>query len=63
MRDSLDRKAPGNAQGFKRWLLATARHAAEAAKEGGVLGIGGVSVSDAEQAALAEVAGALGITP
>jgi hypothetical protein len=57
----LARKAPGEADGFKRWLLATAQRAAEAAKEGGVLGIGGVSVSDAEKAALGEVAGALGV--
>jgi hypothetical protein len=59
----LDRKAPGEAEGFKRWVLATARHAAEAAREGGFLGMGGVQVSDAEKAALAEVAGALGVTP
>jgi hypothetical protein len=57
----LDRKAPAEADGFKRWLLATAQRAAEAAKEGGVLGIGGVSVSDAEKAALHEVAAALGV--
>jgi hypothetical protein len=58
----LGQKAPGEAEGFKRWLLATARHAAEAAREGGFLGIGGVQVSDAEKAALADVAGALGVT-
>ncbi len=58
----LGRKAPREAEGFKRWLLATAQQAAEAAKEGGFLGIGGVQVSDAEKAALAEVAGALGVT-
>ena len=58
----LGRKAPVEAEGVKRWLLGTAQRAAEAAKEGGVFGIGGVRVSDAEKAALAEVAGALGIT-
>jgi hypothetical protein len=57
----LARKAPGDADGFKRWLLGTAQRAAEAAKEGGVFGIGGVSVNDAEKAALGEVAGALGL--
>ena len=57
----LARKAPGEAEGFKRWLLGTAQRTAEAAKEGGVFGIGGVSVSDAEKAALGEVAGALGL--
>jgi hypothetical protein len=57
----LGRTAPGEAEGVKRWLLATAQRAAEAAKEGGVLGIGGVQVSDAEKAVLAEVAQALGV--
>ncbi len=57
----LARKAPGEAEGFKRWLLGTAQRTAEAAKEGGVFGIGGVPVSDAEEAALGEVAGALGL--
>ena len=58
----LGRKAPGEAEGFKRWLLATAQRTAEASKEGGFLGIGGVQVSDAEKAALTEVAGVLGVT-
>jgi hypothetical protein len=57
----LARKAPGEADGFKRWLLGTAQRTAEAAKEGGFLGVGGVQVSDAEKAALGEVAGALGL--
>jgi hypothetical protein len=57
----LARKAPGDADAFKRWLLGTAQRVAEAAKEGGVFGIGGVQVSDAEKAALGEVAGALGL--
>ena len=56
----LARKAPDEAEGFKRWLLGTAQRTAEAAKEGGVFGIGGVSVSD-KKAALGEVAGALGL--
>src|SRR5262249_61388786 len=45
----LGRKAPGEADGFKRWMLATAQRAAEAAKEGGILGIGGGAVGGAEQ--------------
>lgn len=57
----LGRKAPGDADAFKRWILGTAQRAAEAAKEGGVFGIGGVQVSEAEKAALGEVAGALGL--
>ena len=57
----LGRKAPGEAEGFKRWLLGAAQRAAEASKEGGFLGIGGVRVSEAEKTALAEVAQALGV--
>jgi hypothetical protein len=58
----LARKAPAaEAEGFKRWLLTAAQEVAEAAKEGGFLGIGGVRVSDAEKAALSEIAGALGV--
>jgi hypothetical protein len=60
----LARKAPvAEAEGFKRWLLTAAQRVAEASKEGGFLGIGGVRVSDAEQAALGEIAGALGVAP
>ena len=56
----LARKAPASeAESVKRWLLTVARRVAEAAKEGGVLGIGGVRVSAAEQATLAEVAAVL----
>ena len=57
----LRRKAPSEAEGVSQWLLGTAQRAAEAAKEGGVLGIGGVRVSDAEKAALGEVSQALGV--
>jgi hypothetical protein len=55
------RKAQDEAEGYKQWLLSTAQRAAEAAKEGGMLGIGGVPVNDAEKAALGEVAQALGL--
>jgi hypothetical protein len=59
----LARKAPApEAEGFKRWLLMAAQQAAEASKEGGFLGIGGVRVSAAEQAVLTELAGMLGVT-
>jgi hypothetical protein len=57
----LGRKAPGEAESSKRWLLGAAQRAAEAAKEGGFLGIGAVRVSEAERTALAEVAQALGV--
>jgi hypothetical protein len=55
----VDQKAPLEASGYKGWLLAIANNAAEASKEGGFLGFGGVSVSDAERATIAEIAAAL----
>jgi hypothetical protein len=56
----VDGKAPEDAAGFKAWLQAVAQKAAEAGKEGGFLGFGGVAVSEAEQATLAEISAALG---
>jgi len=56
----LDAKAPGDAAAFKAWLGEIARRVAEAGKEGGFLGFGGVAVSDAEKATLAEINSALG---
>jgi hypothetical protein len=55
----LDRKAPEDAVAFKTWIQEIAQKAAEAAKEGGFLGFGGVSVSEAEKATLAEISAAL----
>jgi len=52
-------KAPGDAPAFRAWLTAIAANAAEAASEGGFLGFGGVKVSDAEKATLAEIDAAL----
>lgn len=54
-------KAPQDAAGFKAWLQEVAVKAAEAGNEGGFLGFGGVAVSDAERATLAEIAAALGL--
>lgn len=56
----LDAKAPDEAAAFKSWLLSVAQKSAEAGKEGGFLGFGGVAVSDAEKATLAEISAALG---
>lgn len=56
----IDSKAPEDAAGFKAWLNVVAQKAAEAGNEGGFLGFGGVTVSDAERATLAEIATALG---
>lgn len=55
----VDTKAPGDAAGFKGWLQQISQRVAEAAKEGGFLGIGGVRVSEAEKATLTEIASAL----
>jgi membrane-bound lytic murein transglycosylase B len=56
----LDAKAPQDAPGFKAWLQAISKNVSEASSEGGFLGIGGVQVSDAEKATLADVSKALG---
>lgn len=58
----LDAKAPADAPAFKTWLKNVADQVADAASEGGMLGFGGVKVSDAEKATLAEVGKALNVT-
>ena len=58
----LELKAPLDAHRFKAWLQEVAQKAAEAGTEGGFLGFGGVAVSDAERATLAEISAALGHT-
>ena len=55
----LDAKAPADAAAFKGWLRQISQHVAEAAPEGGFLGIGGVQVSDKEKATLKEISSAL----
>jgi hypothetical protein len=52
-------KAPGDAAAFKGWLRQISQHVAEAATEGGFLGIGGVPVSEGEKATLTEISSAL----
>jgi hypothetical protein len=59
----VDAKAPGDAAAFKAWLRGISQVVAEAALEGGFFGLGGVRVSDAEKATLADIAKALGTTP
>jgi hypothetical protein len=49
------------AQAYKDMLVDVAQQAANASKEGGFLGFGGVRVSDKEQAFIAEVSKAVGI--
>jgi hypothetical protein len=55
----VDAKAPGEAAAFKDWLKQIAQKTAEASSEGGFLGFGGVQVSEAEKATLAEIESAL----
>jgi hypothetical protein len=57
----VDSKAPADAVAFKGWLRQISQHVAEAATEGGLLGIGGVRVSDAEKATLKEISSALSL--
>ena len=57
----LSQKAPSDADPYKRWVYQSAQSSANAAREGGFFGIGGERVSEAEAAALQEIAVALGI--
>jgi hypothetical protein len=57
----LDAKAPDDAAAFKGWLRHISQRVAEAANEGGFLGIGGIQVSEAEKATLAEISNALSL--
>jgi hypothetical protein len=52
---------PEEAEAFRRWLVATAQAAADAAKEGGFMGFGAEQVSAGEQQMLDQVRGALGV--
>lgn len=53
--------SPAEAAAYKKMLVSVAQEAANASKEGGFLGFGGVRVSDNEQAFIAEVSRAVGI--
>lgn len=57
----LDSKGGADAIPFKAWLAGVAKLVAEAAPEGGFLGFGGVQVSEAEKATVAQIAVALGV--
>jgi hypothetical protein len=52
---------PEEADAFRRWLVKAAQASAEAAKEGGFLGIGATRVSEGEQAMLAKLREILGL--
>ena len=60
--DLVARKAsPAEADAYRKMLADVAEKAADASKEGGFLGFGGVRVSDKEQAFIEEVRKAAGI--
>ena len=53
--------SPAEAEAYRQMLVAVAEKAAEAAKEGGFLGFGGVRVSDREHSFIGEVKRVVGI--
>jgi hypothetical protein len=60
----LEAKAtPGELDAYKKFVMTVAQAAAGAHKEGGILGIGGQQISDAENQALDEISVALGPPP
>jgi Bacterial protein of unknown function (DUF937) len=56
---AVKQRSPGELEAFKAAIRSIGKATAEAAKEGGFLGIGGTLVSDDEKAALAKLDGAL----
>jgi hypothetical protein len=54
--------APEEAEAFRRWLLAAAQAAADAAKEGGFMGFGGEQVSAGERQMMEQLRTTLGVT-
>jgi hypothetical protein len=59
--DIVAKKAPAEAEGFKRWLVELANRVAQASNEGGFLGFGGERVSEAEKEAIRAIAEKLGV--
>jgi hypothetical protein len=55
----LTAKAPEEAALVRTWLQTIGQRVAEAAPEGGMLGFGGVQVSETEKATLSEISRAL----
>lgn len=58
---SILQKSGGDASSYSNLLMSIATKVAEAAKEGGFLGVGGTLVSEDEKKALGEISGALGV--
>jgi hypothetical protein len=59
----VSRATPGEAEGFRQWLIGIGTAVAEASREGGFFGIGGARVSEKEKAALRDLAEVLGVSP
>src|SRR4030095_6442718 len=57
----VQQKSPAEADEYKRWLVSLARKNAEAGHDRSFLGIGWTAGRDAEDAALREIATALGV--
>jgi hypothetical protein len=60
--DMVSAKGSEDGDVYRKWLLYLADVTAKGSKEGGFLGIGAVRVSEKEQAALDELAAALGVS-
>jgi hypothetical protein len=58
---AVEAKSPSEGAAYRAWLLSVATNVSQAAKEGGLLGIGGTLVSTEEQEALLQLAQALGV--
>jgi hypothetical protein len=58
-----EKATPEEADAFREWMVASAQDAANAAKEGGFMGIGAVRVSEGEQRMLATLREILGMPP
>ena len=64
MNEILTAKAtPEEAGAFRQWLIDSAQATADAAKEGGFMGIGATRVSEGEQAMLTKLREILGVAP
>jgi ribosomal 30S subunit maturation factor RimM len=55
-----EKATPEEAEQYKEWAMRIAENVAKAAKEGGILGIGGTRISDTEVELFNQIAGALG---
>ena len=58
-----EKGTPEEAEAYRTWLLECAKHAAEAAKEGGFMGFNAVRVSEGEERMLTELGSTLGVAP